>query len=199
MKEDPPPDAKCRDKFLVQSVAIAPGTDTSFNVSQIWSNVESTAKSSIQEKKIRVSFLPAEGSSAGGLATTHEEDQPPAYSSPSPPAVTPRKSMGTDKEVGEGAAAGGVAGAVAGVASAAPSNQEELKQQLADAQNQIKRLQEQVTEGIRQRKPQETASKAAESVQQTLSNASQQAPGGVPVQIAALLCLVCFLLAYFFF
>ena len=27
MKEDPPPDARCRDKFLVQSVAITPDRD----------------------------------------------------------------------------------------------------------------------------------------------------------------------------
>jgi hypothetical protein len=28
MKEDPPPDFKCKDKFLVQSVAIAPERET---------------------------------------------------------------------------------------------------------------------------------------------------------------------------
>ena len=27
MREDPPPDARCRDKFLVQSVAITPERD----------------------------------------------------------------------------------------------------------------------------------------------------------------------------
>ena len=27
MREDPPPDARCRDKFLVQSVAITPDRD----------------------------------------------------------------------------------------------------------------------------------------------------------------------------
>lgn len=27
MKDDPPPDARCRDKFLVQSVAITPERD----------------------------------------------------------------------------------------------------------------------------------------------------------------------------
>lgn len=34
MKEDPPPDAKCRDKFLVQSVAVTADKEFS-NVSQI--------------------------------------------------------------------------------------------------------------------------------------------------------------------
>lgn len=29
MKEDPPPDARCRDKFLVQTVALSPDSDAS--------------------------------------------------------------------------------------------------------------------------------------------------------------------------
>lgn len=66
MKEDPPLDTKCRDKFLVQSVAIKAENET--NVSQIWSNIEQNAKSSIQERKIRVTFLPADGQSGGDVA-----------------------------------------------------------------------------------------------------------------------------------
>lgn len=77
MKEDPPPDARCRDKFLVQTVAIAGDSDAS-NVPTIvccavtwpaslltrsqWQNIEKVSKSSIQERKIRVVFLPADGS-----------------------------------------------------------------------------------------------------------------------------------------
>lgn len=71
MKQEPPLDAKCRDKFLVQSVIIT--ADKEFtNVAQIvgspqhrahnhvltglqWDSVE---KSAIQEKKIRVLWLP---------------------------------------------------------------------------------------------------------------------------------------------
>ena len=34
MKEDPPPDAKCRDKFLVQSIAISPDNEYS-NITQV--------------------------------------------------------------------------------------------------------------------------------------------------------------------
>ena len=76
MREDPPPDARCRDKFLVQSVAITPERDMG-NVTAIvsqtshmsrhmltiqqWQNVEKISKSSIEERKIRVIFLPADG------------------------------------------------------------------------------------------------------------------------------------------
>lgn len=77
MKEDPPPDARCRDKFLVQTVALAADSDAS-NIPGIvglalksampslivvqWQSVEKANKSSIQERKIRVLFLPADGS-----------------------------------------------------------------------------------------------------------------------------------------
>ena len=63
MKEDPPPDARCRDKFLVQSVAITAEREMS-NITAIWQNVEKTSKWAIQERKIRVLFLPADGSTA---------------------------------------------------------------------------------------------------------------------------------------
>lgn len=76
MREDPPPDARCRDKFLVQSIAVTPDREMA-NIASIvssnhshfvyvhyayasqWQNVEKTSKDSIQERKIRVLFLPA--------------------------------------------------------------------------------------------------------------------------------------------
>ena len=208
MKEDPPPDARCRDKFLVQSVAVKADSDAA-NVTQIWANIEQNAKSSIQEKKIRVSFLPADGSATtNGVAGAQHEDSPPAYSSPSSPqAVTPqRPSTSNDRDarsdygdstatqVAEGT---GLAAAGAAVASAVPSNQDELKQQLEQAKATIASLQAQAADGMRQRKPQEAAEKAVNSVQQSMQNAP--APGGVPIQIVAGLCLLCFLIAYLFF
>lgn len=69
MKEDPPPDARCRDKFLVQSVAITADREMS-NVIAIWQNVEKTSKWAIQERKIRVLFLPADGSTATPIHNT---------------------------------------------------------------------------------------------------------------------------------
>src|SRR5271156_2524871 len=82
MKEEPPLDAKCRDKFLVQSVLTT--SDNADNVASIWQSIEKAAKASIQERKIRVNFLPADpGSTVNGVAT-HPVQAPPAYSSPSP-------------------------------------------------------------------------------------------------------------------
>lgn len=236
MKEDPPPDTKCRDKFLVQSVAIK--TDTADNnVSQIWSNIEQNAKSSIQEKKIRVSFLPADGSSgatgtdsgsgsglptaaaAGGAAaaagagtaaaaastngdTSHAYDEPPSYSSPTPPATTPQRASAYSQSVTEKPSATTeqtTAETTQATTSLGthPQSQEDLKAQLEEARATISRLQAQAAESLRQRKPQEAAEKAVSSVQQSMQNAP--APGGVPVQVVAILCLVAFLIAWIFF
>jgi hypothetical protein len=102
MKDDPPADTRCRDKFLVQSVAI-PASQTGENVAAIWSSIESTSKSSIQEKKIRVTFLPPGGADSGHSQSnnlsasqiSHNDGldtNPPVYSSPnSPVAVTPQR------------------------------------------------------------------------------------------------------------
>lgn len=73
----------------------------------------------------------------------------------------------------------------------------ELKTKLAEANSQIKRLKEKVSDnGLRQRKiGVDSAEKSSPLLQQ------QQAPAvaGVPIQIVAGLCLLSFLIAYIFF
>lgn len=101
---------------------------------------------------------------------------------------------------GSGAGAGvqqTVAAAAASVSNAIPTSQAELQAQLDAAKQQIARLTQQASEGLRQRKPDSTS-----GAKDQLATATQQqtAPaGGVSVQITALLCLVSFLLAYFLF
>lgn len=224
MKEDPPMDARCRDKFLVQSVAVPAAQLTeSSNVAQIWANIESTAKSSIQEKKIRVTFLPAEGqvNGVGGLENSMHEEHPPAYSSPTSPssaaAVTPQRSRGQpdgavstfdEKPLDAKSRADAVNDAHnpatqprssfgSAVSGAIPTNQDDLRRQLDAAKAQISQLQEQATEGLRKRNVIGGGEKSESS---SGGLAQRQAPaGGVPVQIVAGLCLLCFLIAYFFF
>lgn len=225
MKEDPPPDAKCRDKFLVQSVAVSADKDVG-NVAQIWASIESTAKSSIQEKKIRVTFLPADGSSAAattaGTNGVHD-DEPPAYSSPSPMAVTPQRSSASAvgaistpsdkpadaKSRGDAVdsaynpamdqpASSSLGAAAAAVTSAIPTSGEDLRRQLDAANAQIKNLQQQASDGLRQRKVGSEGEKQG-APGSTMGMQNAPAPGGVPVQIVAALCLLCFLIAYLFF
>ncbi|KAK5127498.1 hypothetical protein LTR85_006837 [Meristemomyces frigidus] len=216
MKEDPPPDARCRDKFLVQSVAITPDKEFG-NVAQVWSNIEQNAKSSIQEKKIRVNFLPAGGSAGATTNGSQHEEEPPAYSSPTPSAVTPQRSsvgavgaMSTpsdkpadSKHRGEAADSAynpamgqsTLGAAAAAVTNAIPTSRDDLQRSLDAANAQIKQLQQSATEGLRQRKV--TADGERTTSVTGLKNAP--APGGVPVQYVAALCLMCFLIAYLFF
>lgn len=203
MKEDPPPDTRCRDKFLVQSVAISAASDVS-NVAQVWANIEQTAKSSIQEKKIRVTFLPADGSEASTNGLSHsliEDDHPPAYSSPSPTpqrsSVLPSSDSSKSPETPT-AAQSTLNTATAAVSSMTGYSEEDLKRQLEEAKSTISRLQQQATDGLRQRK---TGGGVGASVEKTNPAGPQTVtpPGGVSVQIVALLCFISFLLAYMFF
>lgn len=200
-----------------------------------WSQIEQTAKSSIQEKKIRVVFLPAEGSVNG---ISHSDDAPPSYTnSPTPAPRTPQQQIhslanareGTDvmstpddrpagsKNVGEAVQSannpatdgsplatvkGAASGAAATVASAIPTSQDDVRRQLEEAKATISRLREQVADqGLRQRKSDAVNQDSKERITTgTTGMGIQQLPAsGVPVQIVAGLCLLCFLIAYFFF
>jgi hypothetical protein len=153
---------------------------------------------------------------------SHEEHS--ILPSPSPEAVTPQrgtseapagavsrsesrptesKSFGDAKEsVYKPATSGGikstVSAAAAGVANAVPTSSADLQNQLSEAKATINKLRQQLdtSSGLRQRKGEPTSDSKAQ-----LATAERvQAPaGGVPVQIVAGLCLISFLLAYFFF
>ncbi|PNS14146.1 Vesicle-associated membrane protein-associated protein [Sphaceloma murrayae] len=218
MKEDPPLDARCRDKFLVQSIAIDASNEFT-NIQQVWQHIEQTAKSAIQEKKIRVTFLPADGSAANGVGhgdDSFARDSPtPAprtpqrgvEASPSGPVSRPESRPEDNRHLGDAVASAHnpstdrstVGAAVASVTSAVPTSSDDLKAQLAEAKATIQKLQSQAQDsGLRQRKTEATAKDAKDRVTSGLG--VQQAPaGGVPVQIVAGLCLLCFLIAYLFF
>ncbi|KAI0386610.1 VAMP-associated protein [Hypomontagnella monticulosa] len=209
MKQEPPPDTKCRDKFLVQSVAITGDKEFS-NLASIWDGIE---KSSIQEKKIRVVFLPPGGAPSGGshLETPNKPSAangtqatpdvaPPAYSSPSDyaGAQTEPKSSAEDKEIKreELSPAAGVAAAAATSQHSDPTP-EELKQQLIQAEKMIAQL-KQDQEGLRQRKATGADSKP-NSKPAELAQTARSGTEGVPVKLAAILCFLSFMLAYLFF
>ncbi|KAI9829771.1 MAG: hypothetical protein M1819_006008 [Sarea resinae] len=223
MKEDPPPDARCRDKFLVQSVAVT--ADKEFSN---WQHVEKNSKSAIQEKKIRVAFLPADDSSAspnndGTSSHDLSTDEPPAYASPSPDAVTPsNRASGTpvgptskpesrpvdSKHLGDAvssarnSATGQNGQQSASFANSMPTTSDDLKAQLADAKATISKLRQQSEEqGLRQRKSNAVNQDSRERIAAGTTGMGIQSHSadGVPVQIVAALCLLSFLLAYFFF
>ncbi|KAF2223519.1 PapD-like protein [Elsinoe ampelina] len=218
MKEDPPLDARCRDKFLVQSIAIDANNEFS-NIQQVWQHIEQTAKSNIQEKKIRVSFLPADGSGVNGVSHGDESfsrDSPtPAprtpqrgsEASPAGPVSRPESRPEDNKHLGDAVASAynpatdrsAVGAAAASVSSTIPTSSDDLKSQLDAAKAQIAKLQSQAQDsGLRQRKTEASSKDAKDRVAAGLG--VQQSPAsGVPVQVVAGLCLLCFLIAYFFF
>ena len=227
MKEDPPLDQKCRDKFLVQSFTV-PGDQEFNNVPSVWSSMEQTSKSSIQEKKIRVNFLPADDvtttTPAPKVNGVGAHEKAPSLRSPTPDAVTPHLSTAPpvgaiskpesrsveNKNLGDTTTSaqnpvvdekqGTLQQVAQRVASTLPVSSEDLKAQLAEANATIARLKDQVTEqtGLRQRKT--TSENTSSSGSTALQQTQQQtATAGVPLQITALLCLLSFLIAYFLF
>lgn len=92
--------------------------------------------------------------------------------------------------------------AAATVKSVAAETYEELKDKLAKAEQTIASLKDEAASGLRQRKAAVSATlneKGVTGQAQEIAQAARQGTEGVPVQVAAILCLVSFLLAYFFF
>ncbi|WVW81578.1 hypothetical protein I302_103573 [Kwoniella bestiolae CBS 10118] len=73
LQQEPPPHAKCKDKFLVQSAYITPDEEM-HTLGEMWSQVEKTNKSAIQEQKIKVVYLAAEDGSTGQNGIPEEDD-----------------------------------------------------------------------------------------------------------------------------
>lgn len=186
-----------------------------------WSNIEQTAKSSIQEKKIRVIFLPSDDAVATPKSNGASNHRESILSSPAVEASTPqqfstsqsvdsirsgprssesksslRDSTVTAASTAASTVAATVGSAVAGVTDAIPTSSAELQAQLAEAKATITNLRQQLDSGLRQRKN-EPARDSKEQLQTAV--APQQTPGGVPVHITALVALLSFLLAYFLF
>ena len=211
-----------------------------------WQNVEQTSKAEIQERKIRVVFLPASGALSStpnhnnvngavswfGLVLDkftdvvlkhHGDEAPPAYGSatpygsPAPNITTPAtnststrsNAIPTDSGAIQEAtsnvastAQSSLANATSSVANALPTSGDDVRQQLADAKATIARLTSQAQEQVlRQRKSDAVNQDSKERITTgtTGMGVQQQPADGVPVQIVAALCLLSFLLAYFFF
>ena len=148
------------------------------------------------------------------------DEAPPAYGSPTQTFGSPAANVNTPatrsaetsepnprdvKDSTSGAAAtaqSSLGNAASTVANAVPTNSEDLRQQLSDAKAQITRLTDQAQEQVlRQRRSDAVNQDSRERITTgTAGMGVQQQPAdGVPVQIVAALCLLSFLLAYFFF
>ncbi|KAF7346405.1 MSP domain-containing protein [Mycena sanguinolenta] len=68
LKDEPPLNAKCKDKFLIQSTLITPGKEA-MSLQDIWANPDTNEEGKVHQQKLRVVYLPAEGQ------TLVEEDE----------------------------------------------------------------------------------------------------------------------------
>ncbi|KAL7796057.1 PapD-like protein [Trichoderma ceciliae] len=214
MKADPPLDAKCRDKFLVQSAPIT--SDKEF--ASIASVLESTDKASLFERKIRVNWLHATDSPDHGPSAVHPTiatpskqgavngsydtpDAPRAYSSPSaadsssaaPPPYTNEE--GDDDDSRPQTAKSAASKTASAVTSTAQAVTDDLKAKVAQLEAELANYK---NSGLRQRNVKD-GSGGEKSAAGAVVQQAKQVVEGVPVKIVAILCLISFLLAYVFF
>ncbi|KAG5939295.1 hypothetical protein E4U60_000954 [Claviceps pazoutovae] len=221
MKQDAPLDAKCRDKFLVQCAPI--GSDQDF--ASVATVLETVDKSQLTERKIRVIWLAADGEAAPEASSSlaaqstpsrasasngasETPSAPRSFFSPSAGHASAAASSGPPPYTSDDAAAekdedaksvtqskSTVSQATAAVSETAKLTYDELKTMLAQAEAQLLSLKD---GGLRQRNVKSTSSDEKAPRGQNTHPVEHQ-PEGVPVQIVAILCLISFLLAYFFF
>ncbi|KAJ7644193.1 PapD-like protein [Roridomyces roridus] len=71
MKDEPPLNTKCKDKFLIQSTLITPGKEA-MPLADIWTGADAAGEEGkVHQQKLRVAYLPPEGQ------TLVEEDEEP--------------------------------------------------------------------------------------------------------------------------
>ncbi|KAF2673879.1 MSP domain-containing protein [Microthyrium microscopicum] len=210
MKADPPPDTRCKDKFLVQSIAVPAEKEM-----PPWGELERNFKASIQERKIRVHYLSVNAPS--NHVNGHDDEGDDSVLSP-PPVYTPHA------ESSQGAAANSSSGDARSLqsesvpstpaqskpvpahqknaeAAASPPedlSREELLAQLGNARVNIAQLQKELDTNLRRRNVNPKESQKASS-QGALGVATPAQTAGVPISTVALLCLFFFMLAYLLF
>ncbi|KAF8951650.1 phosphatidylinositol-binding protein scs2 [Entomortierella lignicola] len=195
MKEDPPADFKCKDKFLVQSVAITAEREQ-LPPAEMWPTIEQEARDQIREKKIRCVFLPPLDHAVTQIRSEEEQTtnnidvSAPAHSyqqselAPSHPS-SPLRTEAVRNNLG---------------ASSNSAEVQTLKRELENAQETIHTLKssidklQQETSTLRQRKPESSAPAPATSVAHL-----NQAQVGYPVTYVAGAAVVAFIFAYLFF
>ncbi|KAJ1560149.1 phosphatidylinositol-binding protein scs2, partial [Nowakowskiella sp. JEL0078] len=221
MREDPPPDFKCKDKFLVQSMKIPEsvfaleGDEATNKLAELWSSAETMKKNHpdmavdlITEKKLRVSFLPASGiigdlpipekpSSFEPALSVHSLDK--SVSSYNTSAVSTQSAISNKRDT-----IYATPSAIQNLHFSSPSITNPYEQELLEAKDSVRRFQLQV-EGykseierlntLRHRKTNTSASVPTEfAISSQSPNQVISAGQTLPLHIVALLLVIAFLL-----
>ncbi|RKF64985.1 Vesicle-associated membrane protein-associated protein C16G5.05c [Erysiphe neolycopersici] len=209
MKEDPPVETKCRDKFLVQSVAVAGDNEDSVG-GPTWRNVDEADKTAIQEKKIKVSYLPP---SPGSNSTSKVTGTPNKYSispyksegaspsqnnlrSPSPETTYTPDNRSSNRQTF------GISNYDAIKSSPASNKTNPPGQGYEDVLARLSKAEEIVAQYEKDdilRKTKVSHEKISKEGTMNLDHSIQHGSQGVPLQVVAILCFTSFLLAYLLF
>ncbi|KAG0211841.1 phosphatidylinositol-binding protein scs2 [Mortierella sp. GBA30] len=209
MKEDPPADFKCKDKFLVQSVAITAEREQ-LSPQDLWPTIERDAKDQIQEKKIRCVFLPPPEHEITQIKEEEEADHPSSRISSSTHSAhsifnnthtvpAPASPVQSNANVSSAASVGTSAFSTASAVES--SDVDVLRRELENAQQTIQNLQstmeklQREASTLRQRKPDSGSSSAPMMTAVHLRHEQE----GYPITYVAGAALIAFLFAYLFF
>ncbi|CAO3672637.1 unnamed protein product [Umbelopsis vinacea] len=118
LKEEPAAEFKCKDKFLIQSIALTPETEN-VSLADLWTSLENGPKDKIHQKKIRCAFL-TETEEQTAVVAKVEGDVNEEYTN----ASASRPSSQEDLTV--------------------PQDPARLRQELSDARETIQRMQQQI-------------------------------------------------------
>ncbi|KAF9183119.1 phosphatidylinositol-binding protein scs2 [Haplosporangium sp. Z 767] len=207
MREDPPLDFKCKDKFLVQSVAITAEREH-LSLQDLWPTIEREAKDQIREKKIRCAYLAPLGHESSQI--NEEEDAAEHVSSRiSSSNHSTHSTINSHSTVPAPASPIQQSTPVAAAATATTSSTSRdsadvlaLKRELENAQRTIQGLQSSMAQlqseatTLRQRKPDTGSSSSAPTMTAVHLEHEQ---GGYPITYVAGAAVAAFLVAYLFF
>lgn len=219
LKEEPPMNAKCRDKFLIQSARI-PADKETLPIAEFWSAQESD-KSAISEHKVRCVYLPASSEplmeesedtssaapaynaaalgTAGGAGlgyTTSTSSQAQARHTGAEPPVSIASLRNTVPVASStnGATDSSLRSTTAPAAGSARDVTSSSDPQVAELQDQIMRLRMQLAE--REKLDTTPSSLSASSARTATQKAAST---GVPVHIVAAIAIGVFAITYLFF
>ncbi|KAG0259097.1 phosphatidylinositol-binding protein scs2 [Mortierella polycephala] len=210
MRQEPPADFKCKDKFLVQSIAITAEREK-IPPTELWPTIEREAKDQIREKKIRCAFLPPVEHAITQIQEEEESGSAPSIPPPAYVALmqTQQQQTQQQQQPAETASVHSAGSSIhtqgnAFLSASSTSSTTDivtLRRELEDAQQMISNLKSSVeklqseSSTLRQRKPELNSSLSAPTMTAVHLNISQ----GYPVTYVAGAAVVAFIFGYLFF
>ncbi|KAF8934245.1 PapD-like protein [Dissophora ornata] len=195
MKEDPPVDFKCKDKFLVQSIAITAEREQ-LAANELWPVIERDARDQIREKKIRCTFLPP---IEHAITQIEEEEEYVSYNHDdiAAPAQNDRQARTVHAPVSpiQRSSVDSSASSNATEVSTLRRELESSEKTIRDLESRVATLQKETTT-LRQRKSESGSSSAPTFSAVQLNNQPQ---GDYPLSYVTGAAVVAFLFGYLFF